>query len=158
MTTNKENPSWLKTQVRSAAFQTIGISVITFGVLVYLFLGDRSWKSYAAFAAGVVIGTLFGSRRPPNLLSFVPIRTPLKMTEEETIRRMMTYWRRFPRFYCWVANVPYLVILLVMSALTHQEVHEAGFFLKAILGFFPSVFLCAGVFFTYVVHSWREED
>ncbi|MCR4407859.1 MAG: hypothetical protein NUW24_13235 [Anaerolineae bacterium] len=158
MATDKENLGWLKAQVRSAAFQTIAISVITFGVLLYLFLGNQSWKSYAAFAAGIIIGTLFGTSRPPNLFSFVPIRTPLKITEEEAMKRMMTYWKRFPRFYCWMANVPYLVVLLTMAVLTHREIHEPGFFLKAILGFFPSVFLCGGVFFTYVVFSWREED
>lgn len=158
MTVDGKSLSWLKARVRSAAFQAIAMSVVAFMVLVYLFLNGRSWKSYAAFIVGIFIGTLLGISRPPNLLSFIPIRTPLKITEEEAMKRMMIYWKRFPRFYCWMANVPYLVVLLIMAVLTRREIHEPGFFLKAILGFFPSVILCGGVFFTYVVLSWREED
>ena len=118
MTVDEESLSWLKARVRSAAFQAIAMSVVAFGVLVYLFLNGRSWKSYAAFAVGIFIGTLLGTRHPPNPLSFIPIRTSLKITEEEVMRRVMAYWKRFPRFYCWTASVPYLVVLLIMAVLT----------------------------------------
>ncbi len=162
---DKERLDWLKSQVRSAALQTIAISVLIFGGLGYQFLRGRGWESYVAFAVGLVMGALAGTHHQGNPLRFAPLirRSPLPVNEEEAKIWLTQYWGRFPRYYCWIANVPYIAVLLVMALSASHGVYESlGLYLRAILirvilGFFPGVFLCLGVFFVYVLHTWRED-
>lgn len=163
MITDREKQNWLRTQVRNAAFIAIGFSVLVFGAFVYYlcsYSDGWNWESYAAFGVGVAIGILLGIHRLVNPLRMAPLvrRKPLKMSEEEATAYLAPYWKRLPRYYCWIACVPYMATPLVMMAFTGAAAHDTGFLLKAALGgFFSSVSLCPGVFFAYVIYTWSEE-
>ncbi len=157
MITDRGKLNWLRTQIRIAMFLLTGSSVVAFGIFVYRYSGQWGWKAYGVFVIGSMIGALIGTHHPANLF---PSRgqESLRMTEEEGMAHLMFYWKRFPRWYCWLADLPYLIVLLILIALMHWKDSSSIFSLPALVGgLLSSAGLCSGVFFAYVLYTWEKE-
>lgn len=167
----QEKAKWMRTQIQEAAFGMTLISVITFTIWVLMESRWGDWESKLALAAGISSGVLFSVlvRRPVNPAHFgIPFVKPYHQKptpiEEELMTQILQRWRQFPRLYFWLANVPYLMILIILMLLTrhkppypgmelstHPFEAMIGFFLLIPIGFVPGASLCWGMFFAYLL-------
>ena len=107
----KEDLQWLRQRLRKAIWGCILVSVLAFGAGVSFLstTGVVDTTGALVMAVGTGLGLLV-SRVPHSGLEWVLLKkTPFRLSDGEALAQLKPYWDRFPRFYAWVAAIPYFV-------------------------------------------------
>lgn len=153
-----------RTDLRKASWVSIIISIGGYAALVVMLWDMWEPRSVGAIAVGSAFGVIVGTRKIVDPLRFVPYvgNRSVQIDGEETMSRLKPYWRQFPRAIPWAWA--FLATALVAFAIVLRQ-SEATFLAPGIklvrgvfVGFGPTVLLCPGLFYLYVLSKWREDS
>lgn len=154
----------LRTHLRKASVVSIGLSIALCAAFVALIWDMWVPESMVAIAVGSGFGVIVGTRRLVDPHRFAPILRDknLPVDGEETLARLKPYWRQFPKAlpWAWVFLATAFIGLANFLRQSQAALFPPGLRLVRglFVGFAPTVSLCPGLFYLYVLSKWREDS